>query len=168
MALITSTTRDWAEMYDGFDMQQVGIGLTNPNIYANSDYAKRKQQMLVLGGVAEIVYSGFEHDKNPLILSMEYESQYATILALNLHYCPQAYRQAILKTLLASNNANLKRNLPLIANYQILKQNVPAVEGIVRRYKVVGIRVVGNIPIIDWAKAIKGVNRWQNMYRSVS
>jgi hypothetical protein len=165
MALITATNRDWADMYDGFDMQKVGIGLSNPNIYATSDYARKKQQYLVLGGLADVVYSGFEHDIEPLILSMHYETQYNTVLALNLHYIPEKYRQAILKYVLAANYSNLKTNRPLIVDYYMLKHQIPAIEGIVRRYKVTGIRVVGNVPIIDWAKAIKGVSRWQDMYR---
>lgn len=165
MPLITQSMQDWAQLYDGFDMQQVGIGLSNPNIYASANYAKLKQQELVLGGLATIFYAGFEHDREPLTLSMHYESQYNDVLAINLHYAPQPVRQAILKTLLASNIANLRQNLPLIADYRVLKNNVPAVEGMTRRYKVVGIRVVGNIPIMDWSKAIRGPSRWQNMYR---
>lgn len=156
---------DWGDLYDGFNMRTVGIGLSNPNIYASDDYAKKKTQQLVMGGLSELVYSGFEHDMKPMVLSFRYEPQYNTVMGFNLNYIPQAYRQAILKVALESNIPNLRQNRPLQISYDVIRQAVPEAAGIVRRYKNTGIRVLGNIPLNQWPVAIKGSRQWQNMYR---
>lgn len=165
MAAISNNLKDWALMYHGFEPITVGIGLSNPNIYHSTSYAKLKQQVLVLGGITDIAYSGFEHDMTPQILSIKYETQYNTILAYNLHYFPQHYRQAILKVVIAMNKPRMQQQLPMYIDYHYLKDKIPQSEGIVRRYKVTGIRVVGNVPVADWPKAILGKSRWGTMYQ---
>lgn len=164
MAGVTNNLKDWKEMYTGFDAKDVGIGLSDPNIYHSKAYALTKQQVLLLGCITNIVYSGFEHDQQPQILSIKYEPQYNTILAYNLHYVPQTYRQGIVKLVLSMNKPRLQQNLPLYIDYAMIKANIPASEYIVRRYKVTGINVLGNVPLKDWAKAILGPNGWQKMY----
>ena len=165
MATISQFKQDWAEVYDGYDEREVGIGLSSPNIYASDEYAKKKTQELLIGGMAEIIYSGFDHDMNPLVLSMAYEPNYNTILALNLNYVPQNHRQAIIKFIFDSNRTRIKNNEPIIIDYHALKRSVPSVQGIVRRYKNVGIRVVGNVPLVEWPKAITRQSRWTQMYK---
>lgn len=165
MAVITGLKSDWLDLYDGFDAKEVGIGLTTPNIYASAQYAKKKTGKVIMGGVTDIIYTGFEHDHNPLIMAMGYEPQYNTLMALNLHYVPENHRRAIIKWILMSNMTRLKSNNPILIDYHRLKKAIPSVEGIVRRYKLVGIRVVGAVPIKDWPRAIKQPSPWQNMYK---
>lgn len=166
MAVVSASVKDWAELYDGFDKQLIGIGLSNPNIYADDRYAKKKQGQIVLGGLASMVYSGFDHDPMPLALTFAYEPQYNTIMAFNLHYVPQIYRQAILKMVVDMNVNNIKKNKPIVVDYKKIVKKIPQAEAIIRRYKLTGIRVLGNIPIAEWGKATKERSPFSNMYKA--
>lgn len=165
MATISGFKKDWLDLYDGFDFKEVGIGLTKPGIYATSQYAKKKTGIVIMGGITDIIYSGFEHDHNPLIMAMGYEPTYNTLMALNLRYVPEAHRRAIIKWILESNRTRIKGNNPLLIDYKKLERAIPSVRGIVRRYKLVGIRVVGVPAIKDWPTVIKVASPWQNMYK---
>lgn len=164
MASITNSLKDSEEMYSGYDSIKVGIGLSQPNIYASTAYALKKQSVLWLGGLADIIYSGFEEDRQPQILSIKLEPQYNTVLAFNLHYVPMHFRQAILKVALAMNKPRIEQNLPMYIDYHYIKRHIPQSEYIVRRYKVTGLNVIGNVPLIDWPKAIRGPSGWQKVY----
>ena len=166
MPLITrNINRDYLDMYSGFDQQQVGLGLIQPNIYATPQYQARKIQNLVIGGISEIVYSGMEHDRSPVVLTMRYESPYNTVLAYNLNYCPQRIRQAILKFVLDANAARIKSNQPIIVDYHALKRAIPDSQYIVRRYKVVGINVRETIPLVEWPEVVKRSSGWEQHYQ---
>lgn len=167
MVSIVNTAQHWQNLYHGFSYQSVGIGLASPNIYATPAYAKKKQQHLVLGGIADISYAGFEHDREPLILSIKYEPQYNTILAYNLHYIPEMYRKAMLKLIFTMNKPRLQQNLPMYIDYDIIKQKIPVSENIVRRYKIIGIRNVDNVMLMNWPRVIAGNNKWQYWYKGV-
>lgn len=156
---------DWLDMYDGFNFQQVGLGLINPNIYATPKYQKKKVERLVVGGLAEIVYAGREHDLKPLVLTMGYEQAYNTIISYNLNYVPVPIRQAIIQHIIQSNQARIRNNQPIMIDYHSLKRRIPASAAIVRRYKNVGVNVVGNIPLKDWPVAIKQPSQWSNHYK---
>lgn len=168
MALITQTVGDdYANMYNGYDSQAVGLGLIQPNIYATPSYQKKKISNLVIGGISRIVYAGMEHDPQPLVLSLFYEARYATILGLNLHYVPQKVRQAILKFVLDSNAARIRSNQPIMIDWHSLKRAVPYVQYITRRYKQVGIHVRETIPLVEWPEAIKDKSGWETHYRTL-
>ena len=168
MPIISSSiAQDAMDMYDGFDSTSVGIGMQNPNIYATPEYQKKKIQKLVIGGISRIVYSGYDQDPEPLCLSMMLEGQYNTILALNLHYVPPPIRKNILKFIMQANAPRIKANLPLIVNYESLKRAVPQIKGIVRRYKIVGIRVVETYKLAEWPKLIQENSKYENVYKTV-
>lgn len=164
-AISQNIKQDWLDMYDGFDSRQVGLGTIEPNIFATQQYQKKKQSKLLIGGLTEIVYAGMEHDRAPLILSMAHETAYNTILAYNLHYVPVQYRKAIVKFVFDSNAARIKNNEPLMIDYHALKRAIPESQYIVRRYKTVGINVLGNIPLTDWKKAIEQPSPWSNHWK---
>lgn len=166
MPLITqSVSQDYIDMYSGYSQQQVGLGLITPNIYATQAYQKKKISNIVLGGISRVVYSGMEHDLRPLILTMAYEPQYATILAYNLHYIPPPFRQAILKFVLDSNVARIQSNQPLMVDYYAMKRAIPESQYIVRRYKVVGLNVRETIQLVEWPTIIKETSGWELHYR---
>lgn len=168
MPLITqSISQDILDLYDGYDHQAVGMGVINPNIYATPQYRKKKVKNLVLGGISEIVYAGMEHDRNPLVLTMAYESAYNTVIGYNLHYCPPKMRTAILKFVLDANVARIKANQPIIVDYHALKRAIPDSAYIVRRYKVVGINVLETYELNRWPEAVKDKSRWENHYRMI-
>lgn len=168
MASINNNLSDWRDMYTGWDMQRTGLGIIDPNIYASESYAQLKQQMLLLGCITDITYAGFEHDPAPQILSIAYEPQYATVISYQLHYLPPTLRQQLIKFVMQTNVSRMHQNLPMIIPYTLIKAAMPWTENVVRRYKAVGIRVVGNVPVKDWPKAIKGQNKWQNVYKGLS
>lgn len=168
MAGITNNLHDWRDMYTGWDIQRTGLGLIDPNIYASEAYRQQKQQILLLGCISDIIYNGFDHDATPQILSIAYESQYATVLAYNLHYLAPQLRQQLVKYVVNANIGRMHQNLPMIIPYQMIKAAMPYTENVVRRYKAVGIKVIGNVPVSDWPKAIKGTNKWQNVYKGVT
>mgnify|MGYP006136807815 CR=1 FL=1 len=165
MPLITrSVGKDYLDMYQNYNQQQVGLGMIDPNIYATPSYQKKKIQNLVLGGISRIVYAGMEHDKEPLILTMVYESPYNTVLAYNLHYVPMAIRKNILKYVLDTNAARIKSNQPIIVDYHALKRAVPQSQYIVRRYKIVGINVRETIQLNEWPEILKEKSKWESHY----
>lgn len=165
MAIISTVGKDVAELYSGYDAQQVGMGLINPNIYATPDYQGKKVQNLVLGGISRIVYAGMEHDNSPLILTMAFESPYQTILAFNLRYVPSQIRRAILKFVLEANRNRIKSNQPILVDYHALKRAVPQSTAIVRRYKNVGIHVRETLPLVEWPKVIEEQSPFQGHYK---
>ena len=165
MAVVTKSPKDYKALYNGFDKMEVGLGTIEPNIYATKDYQKKKTDRILIGGLQEIRYVGAEHDLSPLILVIGYETVYNTILAYNLHYIPEKYRIAIVNLVLKSNFARIKGQKPIIVDYHMIKRAIPESARIVRRYKVVGIKVVDQYPLVEWTKAIKKKNRWQNWYK---
>ena len=162
MATISKKALD---AYNGYDAQDVGIGLSNPNIYKTPDYEKKKIQTLAFGLVSESIYSGFDHDSSPLIVPFAHEAAYNTILAYNLHYCPQKYRQAIMKYILDSNAARIKANQPILVDYHAIKRAVPISQFIVRRYKQTGLRVVQTYPLNEIPNIITEPSRWEQHYK---
>lgn len=168
MAVISNAVdRDTLELYQGFDQQQVGLGLINPDIYATPDYSKRKIQKLGIGILTEAVYSGFDHDPNPLMLPLTHEPAYNTILAYNLNYVPRNIRQAILKFVIDSNANRIRANQPILIDYQSLKRAIPASQYIIRRYKQVGIRPIESFSLVEWPEVIKRRSKWEGHYRKL-
>lgn len=150
-------------MYQGFPQQDVGIG--TQDIFHSKSYAKKKIDKVLIGGLQSIRYAGFEHDPEPLLLALKYEAQYNTVIGLNLHYIPVNSRKKLIKTYLNANMARVKSQQPLLVNWDDLVSSVPEIEGAIRRYKVVGIRVVDSYPILDWDEAIKGRGQWANWHK---
>jgi hypothetical protein len=168
LPLITqSVSKDYLDMYSGYDQQKVGLGVIEPNIYASPSYQKKKIKNLVIGGISEVRYSGFEHDPNPLILTMGYNPNYNVAVVLNLNYCPAVMKKAILKFVLDTNAARIKSNLPIMVDYQSLKRAVPDVQYIVRYYKIVGVNVLETIPLVEWPEVIKTRSKWNNHYQMI-
>ena len=164
MTIVTQTVgKELADLYSGFTLQDVGIGTTGT--YSTPQYNKKKTDKLLIGGLSEILYQGFEHDVRPLALTMTHESAYNTVLAYNLHYLPLNVRQEIIKVVLQSNIARIQSNQPLIIDYYDLKRRVPESQYIVRRYKITGTRVLAAIPLSDWDKAIRRKSGWENHWR---
>lgn len=160
----TAISKDYLDAYDGYDHQQVGLGLQTGN-YASPAYAKKKIKNLAIGLLSEISYAGFEHDNSPKIIPIAYESPYQTILGYNTNYVPLQIRQAIVKFILDSNAARIRSNQSMIVDYHALKRAVPISQYIIRRYKTVGINVIETFPLAELPNAIKGQSRWENHYR---
>lgn len=168
MPLITqSISKDTLELYSGYDQQAVGLGIINPNIYATPEYARKKVGNLVLGGISEIVYSGFEHDREPMFLCAGYIQQYNAVVGYNLHYCPPKMRSAILKFVLDSNAARIRSNQPIMIDYHALKRAIPDSQYIYRMLKIVGIRVIETIPLVEWPEVVKDRSKWEGHYRMI-
>lgn len=166
MPLISQTVgQDYADMYSGYNQQKVGAGLITPDIYSTPEYSKKKIKNLVMGGISEVVYSGFETDRSPKLLSFAYETKFNTVLAFNLNYVPPNIRKNILKFVLDSNAARIKSNQPIIINYDSLKRAVPQVQGIVRRYKVVLLRPTKTYQLNEWPEVAKQRSKWQDIYK---
>lgn len=167
MATLSSGGKEYQIAYDGADLEEIGLGLITPNIYASPDYQKKKIKTLAIGLLSDVVYAGFEHDHMPLILPIVQEPRYGTILAYNLHYVPVEYRQAIMKYVIDSNRARIKSNLPIIIDYHSLKRAIPQSASIVRRYKQVGVGVVETYALEDIPEVIRKPSRWENHYKQL-
>ena len=165
MTAISSKKIDFLDMYVGFNAIDGGLGSISPNIYASDAYRKKKVSKILIGTINRIVYIGFEHDVRPLVLIMAYEPKYHTIIGFNLSYLPEVYRRAILKLVLKSNKTRIKKQNPLIVNYSMIKRAIPASVGAVRRYKVIGVRVLDTYRLSEWDETIQYKSKWQNMYK---
>jgi len=165
MATVSNSKKDYLALYQGFQRMDVGLGSIDPNVYATKGYRKKKTDKLLMGGLQEIRYTGAEHDLNPLILVIGYEAAYNTILAYNLHYIPEHYRLAIIQYVIVSNQARINSQLPLIVDYHKIKGIIPDSAKIVRRYKLQGIKVIDQFPIVEWKSAASIKSKWQNWYK---
>lgn len=160
-----SISQDYIDAYDGYDKQEVGLGLLNPNIYSTPQYRKKKINSIALGLVSTISYGGAETDSSPLVLPMVYESAYNTILAYNLRYATPTMRRAILKFVLDANANRIESNQPIIVDYYALKRAIPDSQYLVRRYKVVGVSVMDTYQLNEWADVAKKKSPFDGYYR---
>jgi len=167
MASVNSTKKNWEEMYTGFDSKEVGAGTINPNIYSNPDYAKKKTSTLLIGGLSQISYGGWEHDTAPLILTMHYVAAYNVLLAMNLHYVPEKIRHQIVQYILKTNKNRIKSNQPIIIDYNNMKRAIPVTSAIVRMYKLPLIRVIETYPLQAWGVAIDGKSKWDSHFKKL-
>jgi len=165
MTVISSKKSDFLSIYQGFGTTKAGLGKIDPNIYSTKAYRKKKINKILIGTLNRIIYSGFDHDKEPLVLVMAYEAKYNTIIGYNFHYLPENYKRAILDVVIRSNRARIKKNNPIIVDYSLLKKAVPKSVGAIRRYKVVGVRVVDQYKLDEWPKIVKEKSKWQNIYK---
>lgn len=163
----TSISKEYIEMYKGYNTQDVGLGVADPSIYATNAYRKKKIKNMLIGGISKIRYSGMEHDSQPLVLTIGYEPAYATIIGFNLHYVPTVVREAIMKFVLDSNAARIRSNLPIIVDYHSLKRAVPHSRFIVRRYKSIGVHLEETIPLTEWGKVAKERSKWENHWKLI-
>lgn len=160
-----SISKDLLQMYSGYDQQAVGLGLQT-GAYATPDYAKKKIGSIVLGGVTKFTYGPFDTDMRPTALIMGYEPQYNTVIGINLRYGTPRIRQAILKFVLDANKTRIKSNTPLVISYDALKRAVPAVQYMVRRYKVIGIGAANleTVPLLEWPNVAKESTPFDGYY----
>lgn len=169
MTIVSQTIGgDTAAAYDGYDQQEVGLGVVNPNIYATPAYQKKKIQNLMIGGLSSITYAGWDTDQQPNVLVMRFEPGYQTVIGINLRYFPMRIRQAILKYVLDSNVARIKSNQPILIDYNGLKRAVPQIIGGVRRYKIIGVRVMETHPLVEWPNVLKQPSPHESVYRQVN
>lgn len=159
-----SIASDYLDVYDGYDSQKVGIGLAVG--YATPSYQKKKIQRLLIGAVSDVTYSGWEVDRSPLIVPIIHESRYNTILAMNLRYVPSNIRRAILKYILDSNAARIRANQPIMIDYHAMKRAIPQIRGIIRRYKLPGLRVANTFQLNEWSNVAKLPSPHESIYRS--
>lgn len=182
MAIVTNSPRDFKDVYKGFDVQDVGLGtigqdysakdeqtkrkqVSDPGIYHSASYRKKKVYKVLIGGLQLIKYAGFNTDKEPLFLCVAYETKYNTVIGYNLHYIPVKDRKMVLKHHIRTNLPRIKGQQPLIVHYERLESLVPSLKGAIRRYKIVGVRVVDTYPLLEWDDAVKGRGPWSNWYR---
>jgi hypothetical protein len=151
MPMITQNiSKEYLDIYDGYDKQEVGLGLLNPNIYATKNYQKKKIKAIGIGMLSKISYGGAETDASPLVLPMAYEPQYSTILAYNMRYATPVLRRSIMKFILEANAVRIKSKLPIMVDYYAVKRAIPDSQFLVRRYKVVGVSVMEAYQLNDW------------------
>ena len=166
MAQISGINQEYLKVYDNFEPQEVGLAAINPNIYATERYREKKIDKILIGSLSSIMYTQFEHDPRPLIYVIEYEPEYKTILAVNLHYIPMRYRKRFLQVLLRYNKSNIKQKRPLEFDYRRIIRAVPPVYGAIRRYKIFGVRLLQGYKMNKWINVVSNSSlRFQNLYR---
>lgn len=163
---MTSTTNSLNKNADLIDAEptKVGLGIQKTN-YASYDYAKKKQDKLILGFLSKTIYIGFEHDQNPLIFAFREEPAYQTVLGVNLNYLPLDARKNISRYIVDSNSARLKNNNAPIIKYEDLIRVDKRAKGAIRRYKLMGLRVLDTIPLSEWENAIAVRSGYENHYK---
>ncbi len=165
MALIKPADEEYFQTYRGFNTLNVGAG-TDPDMYASPAYAASKVQELYIGAMADLYYAGFEHDPNPLAITLRHVSIYNCVLVCNLHYIPVRDRIAVIRYVLESNRNRIRDGLPIMVDWHALKRAVPKVSGATRLYKLPLIRVSELVPLMEWEdKAKTTSNRWSNHYK---
>ena len=165
MATTTKHKKDWEEIYDGFKHHEVGAGTIDPSIYSDPLYAKKKTQKIIIGGLNLINYGAWDHDQNPLILTIGYVAKYNVIFAYNLHYIPLKFRKAMIEFVIKTNIKRIRKGQPIIIDYDMMKRAIPVSTKIIRMYKVVAIRVVETYPLRSWGEAIKNKSKWEKHYK---
>ena len=166
-AIIQGINKDILDTYDGYDEQEVGLGLSNPNIYQSPQYQKKKVSTIALGSITSCVYSGFDHDPNPDILSISYVAPYSCIMGLNLRYGNPAIRSKILKYILTSNKQRIAAKQPIMIDWHSLKKVQPEIDGMTRLYKVLGLQPRSMYHLNEWVDVARAKTPWDNHYRKI-
>lgn len=165
MATIKVPTKDEAmELYQGFDSLTVGPG-TDPDMYASDSYAKSKTKQLYIGSLADLLYSGADHDLMPTALVLSHISQWNVVLSVNIHYLNNRLRLAVIRYVLESNKNRIRDNLPIMIDWHSLKRNFPQVAGATRMYKLPLINVRQVYVLNEWEEQAKKPSRWDNHYK---
>ena len=165
MPLITqSVASEYLAAYDGYNQQAVGLGLIDPNIYASPEYQKKKINNLAIGLLSSIRYAGFEHDPNPDVIPIMYETAYNTVIGFSLRYATPKLRTAVMKYILDTNAARIKSNLPILIDYRSIKRAIPDCQYLVRRYKVTGIAIKETYPLSEWPAIAKKATPFDGFY----
>lgn len=147
--------KELLDLYSGFDVTKVGIGMANPDIYKTAGYSKKKVQSIYIGGMSKIRYIGYELDPQPTVLVLGLETNYQTLLCINTRYLSERMRAAVVDFIFKTNVSRIKSNLPIMIDYESLKRVVPQIKNVIRRYKIVGVKVEETIPLAEWAEVIK-------------
>lgn len=153
---------DYAKLYSGYKENQakIGAGMLHPSIYATPEYSETKLDNILIGGIADCIYGSFITDPQPLVLTFGVESNYNTVLGMNLRYVPAEIRKGIIKFVLDSNRARIMSNQPLLIDWKMLARAFPQyVPYITRRYKQQLLRVNnqtgrGMVPLVEWPELV--------------
>lgn len=166
MATVT-TSGGIEQIYDKLESTiNVGIGTLDYKLYSSKAYQKKKKSPLIIGNIARIVYSGFETDPTPTILTIAFESKYNTVIAFNLRYVPPKIRASVLDLVLKSNKANIANKKPLVVDYKEIIDAFPQMYGTIRRYKLVLIGVIESpIPLIGYPSVAKEKSPYTTIYK---
>ena len=165
MANITGDLSDYEYLYSDINYKELTTRLTQPGYYASEEYRRGKVQSLAQGIISDVVYAGFDHDPNPMIIPIMHEAPYDTILSLNLHYVPPQIRQNIIKFILETNKNRISNNQPIWIDWHQLTRVEPLAEGMTRRYKQMMLGVVTTYPITKWPEIIRRPSRFENVAR---
>lgn len=159
----------WDDFYselDGISSVKAGLASLPFKVYASDDYQARKKKTVVIGGLHRCVYAPFFVDPTPIILVLKAEPQYHTVLGLNLRYVPPRYRTALLDYIIKSNAIRIKAKKPILAEYQQLVRPFPWVARITRRYKLIALGVIENIPLVGWPSVAKESSKFSNVFKT--
>jgi len=166
MTAVSNHQKDWESFYDKVGQtKNVGIGTLDHQLYSTKAYQRKKKKKLLIGGISRIVYAGFENDPTPTILTLAFESQYNTILALNVRYMPKNVRYAILQFILKVNKVRIRDKKSLVMDYKTIVAAFPLVKNVIRRYKIALIGVRENVPMIGWKSVIDEQSQFARVYR---
>lgn len=161
MAAVVATNKEKLKQAGFYDFIDPGFVYTGASqlpyqMYATQEYQKKKTKPLLIGGINRIVYSGFEQDPTPIILTLAYEPQYNTVLALNLRYLKPRQKKLLLEYILKTNKLRIKQQKPLvIPQWTVLKRKFPFVKLVIRRFKIITIGVIETPPLIAWPEIMK-------------
>lgn len=159
----------WDDFYtkiDGVSSVKAGLASLPLKVYASDDYQSKKKKSVVIGGLHRCVYAPFFVDFMPTILVMKAEPQYNTVLALNLRYIPPKLKTALLDYVLKSNAMRIRAKRPIIVDYGQLKRPFPWVSKIIRRYKLIALGIIENIPLIGWPSVAKESSKFSTIYKT--
>jgi len=97
---------------------------------------KLKSSDFYPGNIIMYVYDAKDktkaYDNRPLGLILGRSKKYT--LSLNFNWCPPKLREKILDGVMKQNKSNIKKNKPLLVNYQTVKKLVRGLGPVVRLY----------------------------------
>ena len=171
MATISNNTSATYAGYNG-DLAKLSTYFNTPNIYATPEYAKSKDQSISpSGALVTAVYSFFNTDPNPILLTLKQEPSYNTILALNIRYMDVPTRKALFKFVIQSNAARIQSGQTLLVTYDSLARKFSGVVPYVtRRYKQQILRVndstdKGVVPLVEWPNMVNLNSPFEGKYK---
>lgn len=162
-------------LYLGFekgDLQKIGAGITNPNVYASKEYAKKKVDVIPpSGGLVQCVYGPHDLDPTPIILTCNTIPAHNLILAINIRYMDVATRKALFKYILQSNSARIQSKQSIVVDWQALRRAFPKViPYVTRTYKTMMLATLKSVdtpivPLVEWPSMVDIKSPFEGKYK---
>lgn len=175
MATIANNTENLYQGFEKGDLEKIGAGILNPNIYASPDYARKKVDVIPpSGGLVQCVYGPHDLDPTPIILTCNTIPAHNLILGINIRYMDVQTRKALFQYILKSNAARIQGKQSIVVDWNALRRAFPRViPYVTRTYKTMMLATLKSVdnpivPLVEWPTMVDIKSPFDGKYKDFS